>query len=327
MADSPRPLLDPLPRILTLGSLNLLAGASGVGKTALIAELARRFRDGEPIFGHKPNIPTGIGYITADRPWSSSKQWFEAAGFPEIRQYSMVDDLKLPTSRIRKKFERTKLLQDCVKRLELPPGGLVIVDPVALFLGGNLLDYDAVAVACIEIQRYLMDEAYSLLGMAHSAKQKADRGDRYLRAQDRISGSMALLGYTGTQMYLMAPEEAGPKETAFHFHWNPHHAPPETFRLVKDDHGLFSDIGTGTPTDTDHDLRLAYDTETKRILASIPEAPSVISTAELIAFHCYGGDPIPRRTLFRKVALLAKRGDVIQVRRGAWQRPLSRPAN
>lgn len=327
MSHAPKPLFDPLPKILTLGSLNLLAGASGVGKTALIAELARRFRDGDKVFGHASHVPPAIAYITADRPWVGSKYWFDLAGFPEITQYSVVDDRTVTPSTLKKKFQRVQLLIDSINRLKLPRGSLIFVDPIALFLGGDLNAYDTVAVACIELHRYCEEHDYCIVGIAHSSKQKADRGDRYARPQDRISGTMALLGYTGTQMYLMAPEEAGPKEKHYQFHWNPHYAPAQTFRLAKDDQGCFTGIGEGAPSDPDHDLHLTYDPETKRILASIPEAPSHISTAELIAFHCYGGDPIPRRTLFRKIALLAKRGDVVQVRKGAWQRAVAKPAN
>ena len=36
--------------------------------------------------------------------------------------------------------------------LEVPPGTIVYVDPLAPFLGGNLNDYDACATACVKLR-------------------------------------------------------------------------------------------------------------------------------------------------------------------------------
>jgi hypothetical protein len=138
---------------------------------------------------------------------------------------------------------------------------------------------------------------------------------------------MALLGYTETQMYLAAPSEVGPKAKFYEFFWNPHHEPGATYQLSRDSQGVFVGLADGVPGDPDMDLRMEYDPETKRILASIPEAPATVSTVVLIAHHTTGPDGIHRRTLFRRLALLTKRGDVTQPARGQWQRPPTPPSN
>lgn len=234
---SPRP--DPIEKILLANSVNLLAGAPGVGKTALIAWLLTRFRDTLPIFGYLPCPIPRIAFIGADRSWENSTRfWFEAAGYADIPHYSLQDDRAFPPVRLRNRAGRIQILEQCLEKVgPLPPGSLVVVDPLSLFLGGNLIDYDTCGVACSQIRRLCQDLQFTLIGTAHSSKQKADRKERYKRLQDNILGSTALFGYTDTQMYLAAPDETGADH--YTFLWAPHHKPPEMFPLGRDASGLF----------------------------------------------------------------------------------------
>src|SRR5262245_46438530 len=230
--------LDPLPNIIPAHGISLLAGAPNVGKTALLASLALAFRDGRPIFGHQPSHIPAIGVINADRSWArGAGVWFRRAGFPDVRYYSMADDPHFDPRTLRRRFERSQRLIDFTDKLQLPAGSLLIADPVSLFLGGNLLDYDACAVACHEIRHALTLRQLTLIAAAHAAKLKADRRERYLRLQDQILGSTALFGFTDTQMYLASPEETG--KPYFTFVWHSHLAPPEFFSLERDEQGLF----------------------------------------------------------------------------------------
>lgn len=306
-----RPLLDPLPDIFTLGSLNLLAGASGIGKTALMAWMMTRFRDGASLFGHATNPPTAIGYFSADRPWKDTLKWFEKVGYPDVRHYSLVDDhsMSLDGPQLRKR-ERVKFFQTCADKLDLPPGALLIVDPIALFLGGNLLDYDAVAFACMGIHRYADTRRYCCWGMAHASKQKGDEKARYMRLQDRISGTNALLGFTGTQMYLAPPGET---ESDFYtFMWNPHNAPAESFELDKDPKtGLFRAVKQRTRPDL-----TTLPVAVQSVYALFPASPATLSTVDLITLV---KDAISRPTLFRHLKVLVDTGHIEQPQRGLWR--------
>jgi hypothetical protein len=232
------PYADPLPGILAVGAIALLAGAPNVGKTALLAGLLRDLRDGRPIYGRQPNPVAAIGYINADRGWvKGSGIWFERVGYSDIRQYTMSDDDAFNPKRLRKKHERTDILAGFIDSLQLPPYSLICVDPIALFLGGNLLSYDDCAVACHEIRAYLRLKQYTMLCTAHSAKIKADKKERYLRLQDQVLGSTAISGFSDTMMYLASPQETG--KPYFTFLWHPHSAPAEEFSLEQDNQGLF----------------------------------------------------------------------------------------
>lgn len=236
-ASTPAPFPDPIPSIIPFGGISLLAGAPGTGKTALLATLLKAFRDQQPIFGHQPSPLPSIDLICVDRSWTTNSLWFDRAGYADISVYSLADDQAFSKARLRRKADRIKIFTELVDKLPYRPGGMVVADPIALFFGGNLIDYDTCMVSCLELREVLHAKSLTLLGTAHTAKLRADKKDRYMRLQDQILGSTALFGFTDTQMYLASPEElAVPHYT---FLWAPHMAPPQTFDLTRDTTGLF----------------------------------------------------------------------------------------
>lgn len=314
---------DPLHPIILGGSVNLLAGAPGTGKTALMADMMTRFRDGRPIFGRTPAPLAGLGVISADRSWDqSSSYWFKLAGIPEIAHYSLLDDLKFDPRRLRNTGDRVTILEECFNHLALPPQSLVLVDPLSLFLGGKLNDYDTCAVYCMQIQRLARKKQYTLIGLAHAGKQQADVKARYLRLQDRILGSAALFGYTDTQMYIASPEETG--QSSYTFLWHPHHAPKEFFSLTQESNGLFR--CEGSPISPDSGV----------LLESL--LPHHASDDDIVAWFPPDGTPktmqeiksqlttwnISRATLMRTLARLVDGGRLCQPAHGAYA--IVRPA-
>lgn len=295
---------DPIPRIILGGSVNLLAGASGVGKTALLAGLLTLLRDQQPIFGHTPNPVAAIGMLSLDRSWHQSSQlWFDLAGFPDIPRYCLQDDRAFNVDRLEFKRQRMKILQECLDALALPWGAVLAIDPLSWFLGGNLNDYDACMVACTRIRRLCMERGLTIIGLSHAGKQKADPKHRYLRAQDRIVGSAAQFGYTDTQMYLAGPVETG--EKWYTFLWNPHHAPEESFQLGRTPEGLF------IPWDLS---QIAQDEEA--LYAAIPPAPGMVSFGELVV-----QSGVSRATVHRTLQDWVKRGLVARVGHGQYCKP------
>jgi hypothetical protein len=298
---------DLLPNIIPYRSVSLLSGAAGLGKTALLAGLAKAFRDGTPIFGHQPNPVAEIGIIIADRGWDrGARVWFDRAGFPEIKRYSMPDDLTFDPRCLRKKFERTARLGEFIDKLRMPERSLLFVDPIGLFLGGNLLDYDACAVACHEIRVLLRNRGLTLVATAHSGKLKADKNERYSRLQDQILGSTALLGFSDTQMVLASPEETGQRH--YTFMWLSHLAPPETFLLERNSEGIFAlaDVD-GAGVDSSH-----------RILALFPPDGSETTLGQLTTLA--EAIPLTMKTVQRALAQLIAEGRVEKVRRGYYRR-------
>jgi hypothetical protein len=302
----PTPPLDPIPRVLPFGGVSLIAGAAGTGKTALLASLLRDLRRGRPIFGHQPNPIPAVGIITCDRGWERGAGfWFERCGFPEIPHYAMVDDPTFDPRSLRRKFDRTARLLEMVDKLQLPSRGLVAVDPIGMFLGGNLNDYDTCAVACLELRAGLRVRGLTLLGTAHSGKMKTDKNQRYLRLQDAILGSAALFGFGDTQMYLAAPDELGKDHYALL--WHPHEAKAEIFDLERDEQGLFALRVPGVDRSS-----------CARVLALLPADGAPITLAELAQLAA--AIPLTQKTVQRTLAELIEQGLVVKVKHGTYRR-------
>lgn len=235
----------PLEPVLLAGSVNLLAGTSGVGKTAFLAFLAKQLQHQAPVFGVEPSLssPPYQAYIGTNRSWKhSSSKWFNLEGVT-LPHYSLVDDAAFKKRRMRGKADRLAVLTECLHKVSpdgksFPPGALVYVDSLALFLGGNLLDSDAVAVALLEVRELCQDLGHvSLIGTMDASKPKSDKKQGYARLQDHILGSTSLYTYSDTQMFLAAPEEL--KTKTYTFLWAPHHSKPRTLALSRDDAGRF----------------------------------------------------------------------------------------
>lgn len=299
------PIADVIPELLPGGGISILAGAPNMGKTALISTIVRDLRDGRPIFGHQPRALPGIGIINADRGWAKGAGlWFTRAGFAEIPYYSLSDDPTFNPKQLRRKFDRTDMLAGMIDRLKLPPESAIIVDPVSLFLGGNLLDYDTCMVACHEIRAYLRERRYTMLATAHSAKLKADKRERYMRMQDQVLGSTAISGFSDSQLYLASPQETG--KDYYLLVWHPHGAKEETFCLERDEQGLFvAYTGVDTATQT-------------RVLGLFPADNAEIGLGALVEYA--EALPLSKATVKRALDALADRGVIVRARRGMYQR-------
>lgn len=320
------PPQDPLPGVIEHASVNLLAGASGVGKTCLTSWLLTRFRDNLPIFGHQPNPIPKIAYLCADRGWSSTRQWFVRAGFPDVSHYSLTDDLSFEPGRLEQKRQLVPVLRESLAKLNpLPPGSLVVVDPIALFMGGNLNDYQSCAVSLVRIRRICLELQITILGLCHASKQKNDRKEQYKRLQDRIMGSAAQHGYGDTQMYLASPEETG--EKFYTFLWHPHLSEPKTFKLGRDQAtGLFipyeeeEDVTGNTPPLSVED-QINTNPHILAIHELITDVDPGTATADILT-NAQATHQISRSSAFRALNLLAQAGWVQSIGRGRWRRLL-----
>lgn len=295
------PFPDLIPGILTHGTVNILAGASGVGKTCLLATVLAKLTRGDAVFGIPTTTPPKIGYLCADRGGATAQYWLGKAGSPKVEFYSLVEDWNFIPSTLRNKFTLVGILDKLIGDMGLPPGSLLVVDPLTLFVG-NPNDYQSVAIACIEIRRAVLRRQLTLIGTAHASKQKADAKSQYKRLQDRILGSAAQLGYGDTQMYLASPEETN--EKFYTFLWHPHTAPAQVFPLGRTDDGMFVDWLQGSQA-----------MHEGRILAAITESAEGSAFADIIITS-----EVPKTTVFRYLQELVKEGRILKVGHGRYRK-------
>ena len=306
---------DVIPKILLGGSVNLLAGASGVGKTALLASMMVKLRDNQPVFGRQPNPVPRIGVLSIDRSWAqSSAHWYRLAGWEDIPHYCIQDDQSFNIDLLGNRSKRLDILKRCLDQLDrlygLPFGSLIIIDPAAAFLGGNLMDYDACMVACSKLRRLALQRGVTFIGAVHASKQKNNKKEQYRRLQDRIMGSAAQLGFTDSQLYLASPEEIG--ERFYTFLWNSHHAKPEVFPLERSEDGLFVPQGQGVVSK-----------ESQAVFAHLPTTEEGVGFGELILVS-----GVSKSSVWRVLQEGMKDGTVEKVGHGKYRRlPSTTPAH
>lgn len=234
--------ISPIPLLLPAGGVTILSGATGIGKTALVAALVKTIIDGNQKFLDAPVQATckKVGLICTDRDWQESRYWYDKAGVGEseaFQAYCLQDDYGIQWKRFIKPENHVALFCEALDTLKLPAHGTVIVDPISPFLGSNLSDYSKTFAAIAPLNQTLKKRQLTAVGLHHVMKMKGDKKDRYVRPQDRILGSTAIASFTNTQIYLVGPEETG--KPYYLVGYVPHNAKAKEFKYDRDDEGRF----------------------------------------------------------------------------------------
>src|SRR5579859_3349383 len=295
---------DPIPSIIPFCSLTIFAGAPAVGKTTMLLDWIRRWWDGRTICHHETNPPTMIYYVGADRG-QRPEDFQERVGVgPEKCQfYSIVSAAsKLNVEDFANPAHGRALLQHVMAELNPQPGAHVIIDPLSpLFITGNPNSSRDVAASLIRLSRLMEDRQINITRVAHFAKQKADKSDRYRRPQDRVSGSYAFSGYSDTQIYLCEPE---PPVKHYTLGWNPRKRAPEDFAFQRDDAGWFVPITRAEDIGALDETSRAF-----AVMRLLPDDGYTYSQWQAIVMHQFG---ISEATFERDLSLLRQHGLVVR---------------
>jgi archaellum biogenesis ATPase FlaH len=288
---------DPIPDIIAHGSLTYMAGASGSGKTIMMAEWFGRWREARTICGHSTNMPTELCYLAADRDWSTYARVFAHVGFSEVKRYVLAEDPDFDP-KAWKRTEAFKFLDRCITKLNPKPGALVVIDPVApLFVQGKTNDNWDVAVSSHYFRVIARRLNITIICMANVSKQRTE--DTYVRPQDRIAGSGAFVAYSDTQIYLERD-----KEGILTLGWVPRCHETEEFRFRFD-----KTIGLFRPAIGDETVPGLPEVAVK-ILGLIPEDPTATVVSPDIVRRCQELG-ISRTTVFKWLKLLDEQYRII----------------
>lgn len=228
---------DLIKGVLPTNQVSILAGASGSGKTTLTMQIIKDLQDGQSVFGFPAQPNLKIAYLASDRNWDAYQTLAERVGvdLDKMQVITVVDD---PTIDL-ELFERDsrKLLFQLLNRFVQKGADLIVVDPLMALLGGDPNRYNSVAPRLTMLNRFCSVNKVTILGIHHAGKARTDFG--FKRAQDRISGSSALLGFTSTQLFLAAAEEI--QQEYCEWHIIPHTEKPSVLKLKRTDpYGLFT---------------------------------------------------------------------------------------
>jgi hypothetical protein len=300
------PFPDPIPGIIPFGTLTIVAGAPGVGKTSMLAEWIQRWRTGRTICEKPTNAPTGFYFLAADRQWKSHQLWFDAVGYPDIPHYSIADDPELSLAKLKSVQRVEEVILACLAKLNPIPGSHLVVDPVSpLFIAGNPNQARDVATSLMFFSRLAQKLLINITCTAHFGKQKSDPNEQYTRPQDRIAGSGAFSGFSDTQVYLIDP--VPPKQPYHVLGWVPRHAAPEEFNFKRDEHsGLF--------------VPYEHYTEENKQQAVLEQIAYEPMAAAAIIERVQQATGFPVRSIERYLNQLKGSGQITRVRKGVYQR-------
>jgi RecA-family ATPase len=218
--------------ILPMKQFSILAGASGAGKTTLLLQAWLAHESGEDFPIQFDKAITSVGIIITDRTKGEVEDRIRTLGIKHAEVYGLADDPTLPLSLL----DRTdQLFSEAFKRFE-HKHRLYFIDPIMLFMEGSSIDYKQVARSLIRFNRFVVQHDICMVGTHHATKARSDF--RFHRPQDRISGSAAFQGYSGTQMVLIEGLEDNNDYDQLVL--VPHTSPKEEFRLVRREDGYFS---------------------------------------------------------------------------------------
>lgn len=212
--------------------VNILTGASGSGKSTILCQALSAWEKKERFPFMLPPSTRSVGFIIMDRTKDEMDQRLKALGVTQVETYGFVDDT-LSESLL--KTPSLLFAQIIEKRLSQRHDAYVL-DPVALLLEAKSTnDLKEVAAGLIRMARFAAANNACIIATHHTVKTRSDFS--FVRPQDRISGSSAWQGYSGTQLVLI--EGAETQSEAHTLVIVSHMSRPEEYKLVRGQDGFF----------------------------------------------------------------------------------------
>lgn len=285
--------------------VSILAGASGAGKSTLLTQEVAAWAKGEPFTGiinWPPNIER-IAYLVADRTKDEIEGRFTdlGVGSERIELYGIQDDLTFNLNLLN---EPDKALRGAVGRFS-KPFQMLVIDPIAIFIDENTNDFRKVAISLLKMGRFAIERGITILATHHATKQRTDFS--FKRPQDRISGSGAFQGFSGTQMVLIEGMEDG---AAYDTLWvKSHTLPPMSSQLTRGEKGLFV---------SHHSKEQAEGGD----YAKFEQFVSTLTTVTPItSFHAWGdSNNLSHPTIFRWITRMVSENKLKKTSRGLYER-------
>jgi hypothetical protein len=112
----------------------------------------------------------------------------------------------------------------------------LILEPLAIVMDGKINNYKDSAISLMKLNRFAIQYNKRIIPTHHATKPRSDFN--FLRAQDRLSGSVALQAFSSTQLVLIQGSERGLDYDSFFV--VPHVAQAEEFKICRDERGYFT---------------------------------------------------------------------------------------
>lgn len=191
-----------LENVIAERQVNLVAGASGSGKTRWIFQLKHEMEHQRKLLGYRTRQAVW-GYLSGDRTGDSIRETLRTMGLGEMKVYSCVDHKKVGRDLI-------SLWPEVCTALEIVPEFLVVDGFTSFCPDGEINAYAKVAKWLAGLQGFCESEGVTILGACHTSK--AREGETILDPRQKIAGSVAWAAYTEGVVVIDRPFQGGPKD-------------------------------------------------------------------------------------------------------------------
>jgi len=195
--------------------LNLIAGASGAGKTRWTIPQLFALQAGQSVMG-KPTVPTRIAYVACDRTSEDAKDTMSDLGHDASKMFvfSFMDN------------EMEWSLQKVVEVLPLGTQ-LTFVEAIgALVREGRINEYHEVLRFGRNVNKSMRQSGSDFMGSTHTPKLKRD--EEFKHTRENVLGSAAWAGIaatiilldemsTGQRAVTILPRDAEPQKLIYEF--------------------------------------------------------------------------------------------------------------
>lgn len=227
--DSPEFLVD---GILPANEIHLLGGSSGSGKTTLVFQTLADWQEGKPVFGHA-SYPVPYSYVSLDRSRSSVNRTLERLSLRDvITRVICQEDLPAISSINDVIAAAVKIHSDSL---------FFVLEGFQTLVGEKGNSYTPVANLLRRSATLCSKHKYTILGIAHSPKMKAD--ENFKHSRELILGSVAWGAYSDTIITVQHDEGTG----NIVIHISPRNAAAETYHYVFGASGILVPLDAAKP--------------------------------------------------------------------------------
>jgi energy-coupling factor transporter ATP-binding protein EcfA2 len=185
--------------------LHIIAGSSGAGKTTLLFQLVAAMKRGQQFFGY-PTANVPVAYVPYDRNYDETMATMQRVGISENEMFVMprrIPGLEHDARRDDRFMEEMQVVRQATAGAKL----LIIDGFYALVPFGKMNDYLIMATFLQRVRDYAADNDMTIIGVAHSPKQR--EGNRIIDPRQLIQGSVAGGGFSSSGMAVMREKPTG----------------------------------------------------------------------------------------------------------------------
>lgn len=290
--------------IMGLGRVHMIGGASGAGKTTLLFQLIGAILNGDDFLDYPTQYHPFV-YCAFDRDEEETGDTLRRIGLNPDDVPSMTLKMEEAPPISQRDMRWLKTLEAI--RAAHPLAKVIFIDGFYILVShGNINNFLSVACFLAKVREYCQEKGVTIVGVAHTSKQK--QNDKIVDPRQRLLGSVAGAGFTscGILVERNKPENDDGRRSIWVL---PRNSEDAKYEMRVDYKGRFV---PDRETEADRLLALESFIENRAVGEEIPVADILKHMSNFKA---------SRTTVYRYLARFVLEQKVVKLKHGAYVRP------